>query len=172
MPAHVLIASVVAIVASGASPQGQESAGQPPALHWAIKLGMRVEQVNRAFPLVDRVVLVPDGATYVDELSKWSPQGRWPVLIEDGHLAPMFIRRFKPAQVVRRTSVGRFGSSQQDRQRLLEAVVVRSWGGDPHQDTLREVFERSNHTPPGLVITSLADPAHGEQRAVFESLDL
>ncbi|MCH8165508.1 MAG: hypothetical protein IH889_07860 [Planctomycetes bacterium] len=159
MPAHVLIASVVAIVASGASPQGQESAGQPPALHWAIKLGMRVEQVNRAFPLVDRVVLVPDGATYVDELSKWSPQGRWPVLIEDDHLAPMFIRRFKPAQVVRRTSVGRFGSSQQDRQRLLEAVVVRSWGGDPSQDTLREVFARSNHTPPGLVITSVADPA-------------
>ena len=74
----------------------------PDQLHWAVKLGLRIEQVNRAFPVVDCVVLVPDAATYLDELGKWSPRGRWPVLFEDDQLAPMFIRRFRPSRVYRR----------------------------------------------------------------------
>ena len=127
--------------------------------HWAVKLGARVEQVNRAFPVVDCVVLVPDGATYLDELGKWSPKGRWPVLFEDDQLAPMFVRRFSPSRVYRRESVGDWPTEAKQRQRDIEAVAIRAWGGDPKQDTLRQVFQRQEYTPPGVVITSVDDPA-------------
>ena len=132
---------------------------QPEQVHWAVKLGARVEQVNRAFPVVDCVVLVPDGATYLDELGRWSPKGRWPVLLEDDQLAPMFIRRFGPSRVYRRESVGDLPTGVEQRQRFLEAVAIHAWGGDPEQDTLRQVFQRQEYTPPGVVITSVTDPA-------------
>ena len=132
---------------------------QPGQMHWAVKLGSRVEQVNRAFPVVDCVVLVPDGATYLDELGKWSPKGRWPVLFEDDQLAPMFIRRFGPSRVYRRESVGDLPAEAEQKQRDIEAVVIRVWGGKPEQDTLRQVFQRQKYTPPGVVITSVNDPA-------------
>ncbi len=154
----LLILLTLGGVAPAAFAQAQP---QPPPeqLHWAVKLGLRVEQVNRAFPVVDCVVLVPDGATYLDELSKWSPGGRWPVLFEDDQLAPMFIRRFRPSRVYRRESVGSLPKAVEDRQRDLEAVAIRAWGGDPQQDTLRQAFQRQTYTPPGVVITSVDDPA-------------
>ena len=72
---------IIALTLGGITPAAFAQTQPPPPpdqLHWAVKLGLRVEQVNRAFPVVDFVVLVPDGATYLDELGKWSPQGRWP----------------------------------------------------------------------------------------------
>ena len=39
----------------------------------AVELGKRVAMVQYSLPLVNQVVLVPDEATYLDELSKWSP---------------------------------------------------------------------------------------------------
>ncbi len=128
----------------------------PEKQHWGISLGLRVEQVRRVLPVVDRVVLVPDAATYIDELARWSLEARWPVLIEDDRYAPMFIRRFKPAQVVRRQSVaGDTGITPE----AIEAVVVKAWGGAPAVDSIRGVFERHGYTPPGLVVTSTRDPA-------------
>ncbi|MHC4652009.1 MAG: hypothetical protein ACYTES_14305, partial [Planctomycetota bacterium] len=98
----VRILFLASLLAPWARAGGQQSPREPQTVHWAAVLGARVAQVNRAFPTVDQVVLVPDEATYVEELSRWSPQGRWPVLFADDRLAPMFIRRFKPAHVIRR----------------------------------------------------------------------
>src|SRR5690606_19096306 len=97
------------------------------------------------FPLIDRVVLVPDAATYLDELSKWSPQGRWPVLIEDDHYAPMFVRRFKPRQLLRRASVGTLPDDVGAQQKLVENLIVRTLGGDPAQHTMRKLFARHQY---------------------------
>jgi hypothetical protein len=135
---------------------GQPAEPEPGAQHWAVALGLRVEQVSRMFPTVDRVVLVPDAATYVDELSRWSPQGRWPVLILDRHFAPMFVRRFEPAQVIRRDPVG--GGPEITRARL-ESIVVGAWGGDPRTEAIDDVFARLGYVPPGVVIASTEDPA-------------
>lgn len=129
-------------------------------LHWAIRLGLRSHQVAQAFPTVDRVVLVPDAMTYLDEMSHWSPQGgRWPVLIEDEHFAPMFVRRFKPDQLLRRESVGDMPPERELRQDMLRAVVVRSLGGDPAASSIRDIFKQHNYIPPGVVIASVDDPA-------------
>ncbi|MHC4220528.1 MAG: hypothetical protein ACYSU7_18985, partial [Planctomycetota bacterium] len=51
------------------APQSSEPPQRQP-MHWAITLALRVDQVDRAFPTVDRVVLVPDEATYVQELAR------------------------------------------------------------------------------------------------------
>lgn len=150
MALNSCIALAACILSSG-PPSTQP---QPEPVHWAIALGRRVEMVQRAFPVVDQVVLVPDAATYLDELSRWSPRGRWPVLFEDDHFAPMFIRRFEPARVFRRPRVD--GAVSRDR---AESVVLAAWGGDPRTDSLREVFARAEHVPSGVVITSLDDHA-------------
>jgi len=128
-------------------------------LHWAVRLGARVERVNQAFATVDRVVLVPDAATYVDELRKWSPGGRWPVLFEDDVYAPMFIRRFEPAQVIRRESAGSWPREDTARQALLNEIIVSAFGGQPGRHTVKTVFDQQNHQPPGVVFTSVHDDA-------------
>ncbi len=155
----------VLVVASSALAAPVLAQAEPPApvpldeLPWAIRLGGRVNQVQQVLPTIDRVVLVPDAATYVDELFKWSPRGRWPILFEDDQLAPMFIRRFRPAQIIRRDSVGALPPTAQAKRRVLEAVVVSAWGGDPALHTIRQVFELSRYVPPGVVIASTEDPA-------------
>jgi hypothetical protein len=134
----------------------------PPAACEPAELGRRVAQVEEAIPTIDRVVLVADAATYVDELSRWSPVGRWPVLFHDDELAPTFIRRFRPAEVILRgargTEARRHGGTKELDARL-DGVIVRAWGGTPHRYTPREVFEIQQYTPPGAVIASSGDPA-------------
>ena len=154
-----LLRHLVAIVVVVAGPAATVAQGPPEKPHWAITLGMRVEHLQRAIPTLDRVVLVPDTATYIDELARWSPAARWPVLIEDQHFASMFIRRFGPAQVVRRTAVEHGTRNARVTRDALEAVVIRSWGGDPAVDSIPAVFERHGYTPPGVVIASTADSA-------------
>jgi hypothetical protein len=159
MQSTARILCLIGLLAPWGRADGQQAPREPQALHWAAVLGMRVAQVNAAFPIVDQVVLVPDEATYVEELSRWSPQGRWPVLFADDRLAPMFIRRFKPAHVIRRDAgAGGPGATSVTRQQL-EAVVVRAWGGDPQSQTWREAFDQHGYIPPGVVITSVQDPA-------------
>lgn len=148
------------MLAAGVACAGAQTPENPPDReppHWSIALGMRVEQVQRAFPLLDRVVLVPDAATYLDELSRWSLRGRWPVLIEDDKYAPMFIRRFRPAQVLRRQPVPHAGAPVT--RGAIEAAVIRTWGGDPDVDSIPAAFARHGYTPPGVVIASTDDPA-------------
>jgi len=164
--AHRHLIAVVAVLGAGATPPVRAQLGPADTAPrqqrdpWPIALGKRVEQVRRACAMVDRVVLVPDGATYIDELSRWSPAGRWPVLIEDDQYAAMFIRRFQPSQIVRRHSVERSpANAARVSRRELEAVVKTAWGGDPLRDSIPDVFRRVGHTPPGVVITSTNDPA-------------
>jgi hypothetical protein len=126
---------------------------------WQVMLGARARMVDAAFPVIDRVVLVPDGATYLDELAKWSPSGRWPVLIEDDHLCGMFIRRFDPAQVIRRGSVGELPDESEARRRLIERVVIHAWGGNADAIDLRDTFARQDFMPAGVVIASVTDLA-------------
>lgn len=142
-----------------AAPEPQTRVIDPEEIPWPARLGLRVRQVDQAFPLIDRVVLVPDAATYVDELSKWSPRGRWPVLIEDEHFAPKFIRRFKPSEVIRREPTDALPEDNGELLARLRELPIRAWGGDPSQVTLKQVFDRHNYVPCGAVVASTSDPA-------------
>ena len=59
---------------------------------WPVMLGLRVAVAESNRPIAPIVVLVPDAATFLHEVGRWTPQAQWPVLIEDTELAPMFIR--------------------------------------------------------------------------------
>jgi hypothetical protein len=126
-------------------------------LPWPVQLGMRVAAAEALLPVVPQVVLVPDEATFIDEVGKWSLKGRWPVLIEDDRFAPLFVRAFKPQRVVRRTSVGPLPAGP-ELMLTLDGVVSLAWGGEPGRSP-QEAFAKVGFVPPGAVITSIDDPA-------------
>lgn len=155
-----LISSLAFASAAAAQPPTSQPAASQPALHWAAQLGQRSWQVTQATKVIDRLVLVPDAATYVDEMRKWSAAERWPILFEDDELAPMFVRRFKPAEVIRREAVDvALPDERMQKRAALESVVVAALGGDPRAHSTQGLFQAANYKPPGVVIASTSDPA-------------
>lgn len=115
---------------------------------FAMELGQRAAKLQHSFSLVNQVVLVPDEATYLDELSKWTPEKRWPVLFDDNRFAPRFIRRFRPKKIWRRESVG---SKIESFEQTAQIVIAKACGNTSVSDNQFE--------PLGVVITRLGDPA-------------
>ena len=64
-------------------------------LPWQYQLGFRSAQLTDRIALLDRVVLVPDLATWLDEIGRWQQGVQWPVLLEDDRYTPLFVRRFQ-----------------------------------------------------------------------------
>jgi hypothetical protein len=136
--------------------------GQQIPMPWPMKIGLQSFQVSMRLPVVDQVVLVPDAATYLDEIGRWDLRGRWPVLIEDGKYASMFVRAFKPARVVRRASVGSLPAGRPEREALAQQAVTRAWtvpGKDTAPKTLAEAYAAVGFQPFGAVFASMDDPA-------------
>ncbi|MEM7227400.1 MAG: hypothetical protein AAF432_01150 [Planctomycetota bacterium] len=151
----VMLALMASCAMASASVQEQPGSEIP----WAVQLGSRVANVRNSIPMVDHVVLVPDEATYLRELQRWSPEGRWPVLIEDNHFAPLFVRAFAPKQLIRRPSVLTGTEADVITPEALDAVVISTFGGTVGTHSVNDVFRLSGWDPPGVVITSLDDPA-------------
>lgn len=132
----------------------------PADLPWPSRLGYRAAQVDHAFQLVDRVVLVPDVPTLFVEIMKWSPNGRWPVLLEtEPDLAAMFIRRFKPAEVIRRPSANLSLPEPAVMKQEIATLLTGIWGGNPREQSPIDAMQRGGYAPPGVVIASMDDPA-------------
>lgn len=131
-----------------------QSAQEPNTeLRAAMFLGSRSAQMQRDLPIVHQVVLVPDEATYLDEISRWSPQARWPVLFDKEPFASQFIRRFDPEQVWRRESIG---TAIRDKAKAMQQAVAQAWG----DDSSIEVALTTLQIPPlGVVFTHPSDPA-------------
>ena len=117
----------------------------------AATAGQQTVQLQHSLPLVNQVVLVPDEATYLDELSKWSPEARWPILFDDNRLAPMFIRKFRPQKVWRRTSVGK---PVENFKTISQQVIAKAWGGTASP----EVALANNAQVPDNLRCTLAEP--------------
>ena len=151
-----LVATATLALASGViAQQGQA----PDATPWPVALGLHVATIERRAPVQDRVVLVPDEATFLDELAQWGPEGRWPILVEDDVYAPMFVRAFNPKRIVRRTERA---ASLKDAAAVHAAVaraVTRSFGGDPSSQSPRQAMEARNFAPTGLAAYAPDDPA-------------
>ncbi|MCH2143941.1 MAG: hypothetical protein MK082_02215 [Phycisphaerales bacterium] len=130
-------------------------------LPWQCQLGVRSANLSDRIAIADRVVLVPDLATWLDEISRWKPGLHWPVLIEDDRYTPLFVRRFKPARLIRRPSIGTdLPTDAVALERAVRDAAVMAWGGDPSSDTLESIYESLPWwTPPGIVATSFTDPA-------------
>ena len=114
-----------------------------PQVPWPVQLGYRTMALERSWPVVDQVVLVPDGRTYLDEIAKWSESARWPVLLEDDLYAPLFVRGFGPARVIRRASAGAMPAERAERETLISksaaAAIVEPGKG---KEILDEIVQK------------------------------
>ncbi len=146
------------------APTGQQAkvVRQPMPVSWQIQMGLRSFQVRTRIPIVDKVVLVPDAATYLDEISRWTLRGRWPVLIEDDFFTPMFVRAFKPSKVIRRTSIGAMPATIEEKNAMAKNAITQSWtvpGSDANPHNPAEAFASARFEPIGIVFASMSDPA-------------
>jgi hypothetical protein len=145
---------------------------QPPAptevrledLPWPVRIGVRAATLELALPVAQQVVLVPDEATWLDEIARWTPTARWPVLFDDDRYAPLFIRAFQPDRVLRRSSVGALPEDRASRQAAMDRAVANAWGsgaavaGSIDSPSLAAI-KAARLLPPGIVVTSADDPA-------------
>ena len=143
----------------------QESATDQPT-PWQVQLGQRVANLESRLPVVDQVVLVPDAATYLDEIAKWSLQGRWPVLIEDDVYCPLFVRAFHPSRVIRRKATAALPSGATEREALVATAIAKAWTDRTAEKPSEAVatnpvvaFKAIGLTPAGVVFASMDDPA-------------
>lgn len=155
----VLLAAHVSVSAHGAPQQTvpQPAAAARQQIPWPVTLGMRTAALERSWNVIDKVVLVPDGATYLDEISKWSEAGHWPVLFEDDLYAPMFVRGFEPLRVERRASVGALATDRREREKQMQAVAAEAIH-DGTVDVL-DACARRGFAPSMVIIANADDPA-------------
>jgi len=131
------------------------SAKQEP---WPVQTGLRVNILRDNIPIVNRIVLVPDEATFLAAIQKWNLKGHWPILLEDNKYTPMFIKRFQAAEIVRLPSIKQQLPKGQKLQQLMLNASAAAWNATNTQ-TLKAKWTELGWEPPGVVITSENDPA-------------
>lgn len=160
-------------------PAQADPAKQPPP---ALVLRDRVERVRQSARLGDTVVIVSDADSYLEAISRWTIELRFPILIDDGSPESRediarFVRGYRPAKVVRWAleksprGVGAPSFENIDRA-ALHVAMARAWGiplptepltGDAQADQARTAFlescKASGFAPVGLVLVDTSDPA-------------
>ena len=126
----------------------QVPANQSLELKASMLVGARSARLQQTIPIINQVVLVPDEQSYLDEISKWSSKGRWPVMFDKEPTASQFIRKFQPEKIWRRSSSGKPGGDVKDR---LIKTVANAWGGN---NSIIDALKGVNLAPLGVVFTS------------------
>ena len=142
---------------SSAAPAAAKSSTQKTP--WCVELGLRIAGVEAKIPTLDRVVLVKDEASFLDEISHWRLDARWPVLIEDDIFAPQFIRAFKPAQVLRRIEKAPNVDDPTALKAAIANAISSAWNAAAANTPPLSAITAQAYTPPGIVIMDPADPA-------------
>ena len=142
---------------------------QPPPVEElppASRLGLRVEGVRAGTSTLDVVVVVPDGASYLEAIARWRPQVRYPVLIDDGtptarDQIARFVRAYSPKRVVLWAhDGGPLPEDESERRSAIEDALVRSWLGDAgDMDDLLSFWRSREALAPGVVVSHPRDPA-------------
>jgi len=157
----IALISILAIIGVGCDRllkkpfQLPTSAKQEP---WPVKIGLRTAILRDNIPTVNRIVLVPDEATFLAAIQKWNLKGNWPILIEDKKYAPMFLQRFQPEEIVRLPSIKQQLPKNQKLQQLMLNATAAAWDATDTQ-TLKAKWQELGWEPPGVVITSENDRA-------------
>lgn len=122
---------------------------------WQQELGRKMINLRQAIPTVSRVVLVPDAATFLSAIQEWNLEQRYPILIEDDRYTPLFLNHFQPQEVIRLPAVE--PSFIRNRKSAMQNAVAAAW--ESKEKTLVETWKKLEWEPPGVVITSVHDPA-------------
>lgn len=131
----------------------QPSVEPSPEVRAGMLLGARSAKVQSKLPILNQVVLVPDEATYLDEISLWSPSARWPVLFDQEPMASQFIRRFNPKKIWKRKPIAK---SIDNLEIAMQRAVAQAWGGE---DSIELALLNLQLPPLGVVLTSKSDSA-------------
>lgn len=124
------------------------SAKQEP---WPVQTGLRTNILRDNIPTVNRVVLVPDAATFLTAIQQWNLKGRWPILIADSPYTAMFVQRFQPEEIVRLPSVKQQLPKNQKLQELMIKSAAAAWNATDNQ-TLKAKWQQLGWEPPGIAI--------------------
>lgn len=150
-------------------PAAKPALPTPDSLPPAVKLALRVEGVRLKLAVAPVVVIVPDPASYVEAIGRWTLDRRFPVLLDDGrpeareHIA-RFVRAFKPEAVVRWSFKGALPNWNAAEPIAIENAVGRAWGlkasGTPiDRAAVRAAWKAVELTPPGVIVAAPDDPA-------------
>lgn len=149
------------VQAPQSSPQAPQSSPQAPSepkqeVPFPLRFGLRSQALAQKQSVVNQVVLVPDGATFLDEIQQWTIDRRWPVLIEDDHLTPIFLQAFGTERVFRRPSVGDMPPVEA-RHAAIERAAVQTW--TPDAVTMKDALAARGVPSIGVVLYDPADAA-------------
>ncbi len=133
------------------------------------RLGVRADLLRQQLPVVPVLVLVPNVASYVEAIARWTPAARYPVLIDNGSLESRqdiarFSRGFEPKRVVRWTFTPKpedWPAGVPERQAVVERAVKRAWSAKTDADgkALIAYWKSIGIVPPGLIVANLEDPS-------------
>ncbi len=166
-----LSAALVALLAGAAAAQqatppaqaDQQTGIDLSKLPPAIVLGLRVETVRRNIAAVDEVVIVPSREAFVDALSRWTANARFPIFLDDGtpearENIARFVRAYRPSRVVRWEGERTMWPQAIEAQRTLMAdAVANAWGAESYE-ALPNAWRDLRFIPPGVVVLSESDP--------------
>lgn len=121
---------------------------------WRQQLAHKMITLRQEVATKKRVVLVPDEITFLTAIQQWNLQHRYPILIEDDRYTPLFLNRFQPEEVIRLSSIEEIPSNRKE---TMRKSVAAAW--ESETETLSQTWEKVGWKPPGVVITSVNDPA-------------
>lgn len=157
-----------------AAPPVGPSDAKPPELKLQdlpppFRLGARAELLRQQLPVVPVLVLVPNAASYVEAIARWTPRVRFPVLIDNGSIEARqdiarFTRGFEPKSVVRwnfSPKPNEWPDGVPGRQGAVDRAVNRAWAATPELDAKGMVayWKSIGIVPPGLVVANMEDSA-------------
>lgn len=136
----------------------------------SIRLGARVNLIQRQVGVIPVLVVVQDDESYLDAVGRWTLRegsaARFPVLIDDGTLASQlriarFVRAFGPEAIVRYQlpkDAPKLPAAGAGRQEAMAAAAARPWGAQTPADLLT-TWTKVGFSPPGVVVAWPEDPA-------------
>ena len=136
----------------------------PAAARSAIALGARVRETQKNAEVIPTLVIVTDGASYLDAISHWTPELRFPVLIDDGSVLSSdniarFIRAFQPTEVVRYQASGA-AANWTPGAPAIDRPLAKVWGAESTDiEKLKTAWAAKSHEPPGIVVANEKDGA-------------
>lgn len=130
-----------------------------------VRLGVRAELMRVQMPVHPVVVIVSDVRSYVAAIGRWTTEGRFPVLIDDGTWEARedigrFVRGFAPQRIITWTAPADalWPAQTAEQQALIEKVTASVWGAKDWSDypaRLRAI----NAPASGIVVASMQDSA-------------
>ncbi len=129
------------------------------------RAGLRSSFLAQAMQVMPVVVIVENPSSYLDAISGWEGQIRYPVLYDDGtdlsrENVARFVRAFEPDEVVRVSKEGlrQLGSSTQERQEAIgSALAAAISDGEPDWEASLNAIKDSGIISPGVVVIDPMD---------------